>query len=393
MILTADDTREALRALQRGRRTRRLRDLDWIEVAYKAYIAAIVSFGNALHRGRDRRRHRPEAEHGRPAAHRRSRDRRARDRRGHHARAPLGRPGWTARPRTRRREPRTPRAGRPRGRAARVGLPAGPWGRDGRAGRRRARRPPHGPAHPERVRGRRRRVDRRGRRDRWRSRDRGVGSALVASGRRWGRVLTAAIGVVLVAWSLLDVFGGVVTSPASMLGTLAFWPLVVRPIALVGVVCALAIPVIGLLGIGDTSIEAAERRSGLVGALRFAATIQDLRTVIVLHRQLAQERSRQEPWLALPRAKPIGHACWRRDWQGVLRWPISRVGRVAALGAVAGTVRVRHLGRDHPAHRRRRHRARSSPASTRSSRWPRRSTTRTGSRASRWSRARCTSGT
>ncbi len=121
-----------------------------------------------------------------------------------------------------------------------------------------------------------------------------------------------------------------------MLGTLAFWPLVVRPIALVGVVCALAIPVIGLLGIGETSIEAAERRSGLVGALRFAATIQDLRTVIVLHRQLAQERSRQEPWLRLPQAKPVGHACWRRDWQGVLRWPISRVGRVAALGAVAG---------------------------------------------------------
>ncbi len=33
------------RALQRGRRTRRLHDLDWIEVAYKAYVAAILSLG------------------------------------------------------------------------------------------------------------------------------------------------------------------------------------------------------------------------------------------------------------------------------------------------------------------------------------------------------------
>ena len=63
---------------------------------------------------------------------------------------------------------------------------------------------------------------------------------------------------------------------------------------------ALAIPVVGLLGIGGTSIEAAERRSGLVGALRFAATIQDLRTVIVLHRQLAQERSRPNAVVPAP---------------------------------------------------------------------------------------------
>lgn len=162
------------------------------------------------------------------------------------------------------------------------------------------------------------------------------GSALIASGRRLGRVVTGAVGVVLVGWSLLDVVAGTITSPASMLGALAFWPLVVRPIAVLGVLIALAIPVVGLLGIGGTSIEAAERRSGLVGALRFAATLQDLRTVIVLHRQLAQERSRANPWFRLPRGKPLGHACWRRDWQGVLRWPISRVGRVAALGVVAG---------------------------------------------------------
>jgi len=162
------------------------------------------------------------------------------------------------------------------------------------------------------------------------------GSALVASGRRLSRLVTTLIGIALVGWSLLDVFGGVITSPASMLGALAFWPLEVRLIALVGVAVALVIPVVGLLGIGNTSIEATERRSGLVGQLRFAATIQDVRTVIVLHRQLAQERSRATAWFRLPGRQPVGHACWRRDWQGILRWPISRVGRVGALGVVAG---------------------------------------------------------
>lgn len=162
------------------------------------------------------------------------------------------------------------------------------------------------------------------------------GSALVASGRGWGRILVAGLGAVLVAWSVLDVMTGFVTSPATMLGELALWPLAVRPLALVGAVAALAVPIIGLLGVGGTSLEAAERRSGLVGALRFAATIQDLRAVIVLHRQLAQERSRSVPWLRLRAARPVGRACWRRDWQGTLRWPGTRVGRVATLGLVGG---------------------------------------------------------
>ena len=46
---------------------------------------------------------------------------------------------------------------------------------------------------------------------------------------------------------------------------------------------------------GAVSLEAAERRSTLVGQLRFAATLQDLRTVVVLRRQLALELPRQRP--------------------------------------------------------------------------------------------------
>ena len=162
------------------------------------------------------------------------------------------------------------------------------------------------------------------------------GGALIGSGRRLGALGAALIGGVLVAWSVIDIAAGTITSPASMLGALAIWPLEVRLIALIGVVAAIAVPVFGMLGIGNSSVEAAQRRSGLVGALRFAATIQDLRAVIVLHRQLSQERSRDKPWFAPHARSPLGRPYWRRDWQGVLRWPLARVGRVTALGALAG---------------------------------------------------------
>ena len=52
--------------------------------------------------------------------------------------------------------------------------------------------------------------------------------------------------------------------------------------------------------VAGSSLEAAERRTELVGQLRFAVTLQDLRTVLVLRRQLAQERPRSRPWIRRP---------------------------------------------------------------------------------------------
>ena len=51
------------------------------------------------------------------------------------------------------------------------------------------------------------------------------------------------------------------------------------------------------------SLEGAERRTQLVGQLKFAATLQDLRTVMVLRRQLAME---------LPRSRALGPAALAR---------------------------------------------------------------------------------
>ena len=182
----------------------------------------------------------------------------------------------------------------------------------------------------------------------------GFGLALLVSGHRLGRWIGGILAIAVLGWSAADVRAGSVTSPASMLGRLALAPLAFHAIDLIGAAVAVAALVLGLLGVGGTSLEASERRAGLVGQIRFAATLQDLRTVIVLRRQLAQELPRQRPWLRMPRAIPKSWLAagfdvdrarpprrrwfpvWRRGWHGLLRWPGLRLARIAVLGAVAG---------------------------------------------------------
>jgi hypothetical protein len=161
------------------------------------------------------------------------------------------------------------------------------------------------------------------------------GAALIASGCRLGVGRATVIGALFVAWAVADLVLGTKLSPTTQIGQLALAPLHWSPVALVGVGVA-AVPLLaGLALIGGVSLEGAQRRAGLVGHLRFAATMQDLRTVMILHRQLAQELPRSRPWWHGSR-RGSGRPVWRRDWQGIARWPISRVVRVVALSVVAG---------------------------------------------------------
>jgi hypothetical protein len=132
----------------------------------------------------------------------------------------------------------------------------------------------------------------------------GFGFGLLVSGHRLGRWIGGLLALGVLGWSGADIAGHRVTSPATMLGHLALWPLAVHPVDLIGPIVAVVALMLGLVSVGGTSLEASERRAGLVGQIRFAATLQDLRTVIVLRRQLAQELPRQKPWLRLPRAIP-----------------------------------------------------------------------------------------
>jgi hypothetical protein len=164
----------------------------------------------------------------------------------------------------------------------------------------------------------------------------GLGVAMVVSSRSVPKVPAVVMAWTLVAWAIADVGGWAPRSPTSWVGSIAVWPEEFIPTTLVALPAAAAIAAVGLHRIGGLSIELARRRTALVGQLRFAATQQDLRTVVLLRRQLAAERPRGRPWLptpprALARRAPVA----ARDLASIGRWPLVRVVRVLALGATA----------------------------------------------------------
>jgi hypothetical protein len=170
-----------------------------------------------------------------------------------------------------------------------------------------------------------------------------LGGALLASGRRLRPFAAASAGLLLVAWSAADLALGWNSSPATMLGDLATLPLqsgAPAASSLLGVVIVLALVCVGVFGVGGILLEAARRRAALTAELRFSASVQDLRTVVLLRRQLASERPRRRPWLRLATVGRSRYPVWRRGWQSFLRWPLARLVRAAVLGAGAGAVTV-----------------------------------------------------
>jgi hypothetical protein len=162
------------------------------------------------------------------------------------------------------------------------------------------------------------------------------GAALVAAGTRVPRWTASLIGLGLLGVAVADGVDAIGWSPTAPFGDLALWPLRFEAVGLVPVALAAAGVLVGLAVLGRVSLEATERRSTLVGQLRFAATLQDLRTVIVLRRQLAMELPRLRPWVRL-RVRGTGRwPVFIRGLRGVLRWPAARVARLVLLGVVAG---------------------------------------------------------
>jgi hypothetical protein len=162
-----------------------------------------------------------------------------------------------------------------------------------------------------------------------------VGAALVVSGlraRRWA----SPVALALLLWTTGDLVWSTATSPTSRLGELALRPTGVDGVPWLGVAGAVVMAAAGLGLLGGTAITAAQQRAALIAQLRFAVTMQDVRTVVLLRRALAQDEPRARPWFRLPPAAGAGHAVWRRDTQGVLRWRAARFGRLALMAAVAG---------------------------------------------------------
>ena len=164
----------------------------------------------------------------------------------------------------------------------------------------------------------------------------GAGIALVASGLGCPRWAATGLGVVLVGLAVADGLDVIAFSPTAPFGELALWPLEWSPLGLLTPLVGVGLVAVGVALLGSTSLEDAERRSRLVGQLRFAATLQDLRTVLVLRRQLAMELPRGRPWVSLPvrgnRRAPV----FIRGLRGLLRWPAARLARLVLLALTAG---------------------------------------------------------
>lgn len=170
-----------------------------------------------------------------------------------------------------------------------------------------------------------------------------VGAALVAHTTRLPRWLATAAGLAVVAWQGAAVAWRI-PGPADTAGSLGLWGWRQHPVDLAATVVAAAAAGAGILMLGRISVDALARRSSLVAQLRFAVTMQDLRTVILLRRQLNQEHTRHRPWLRFGGggAQRMGftHSLWRRGWFGLLRFPLPRILRMTALAVTFGLLQA-----------------------------------------------------
>ena len=165
-----------------------------------------------------------------------------------------------------------------------------------------------------------------------------VGAALLAHALRIPLAVTTIIGLAVIAWQTAAVITGI-PGPANLDGSIALWGWRQRGIDVIALVVDVALITVGLVLVARTSLDALARRSSLVAQLRFAVTMQDLRTVILLRRQLSYEHTRRRPWIRL---SPSGtsHPVWRRGWHSLLRLPTGRLLRMTALAAGAGACQV-----------------------------------------------------
>jgi hypothetical protein len=165
-----------------------------------------------------------------------------------------------------------------------------------------------------------------------------VGAALVAHVIRLPLMVTTLIALAGFGWQGIALARHV-PGPANLAGSLALWGWRQHPVDLVAVAVSIALLATGIALLARTSLDALARRSSLVSQLRFAVTMQDLRTVVLLRRQLTHDQTRTRPWLRLPR-RGRSNVIWRRGWHSLLRLPTGRLIRMVALAVGAGACQV-----------------------------------------------------
>lgn len=176
-----------------------------------------------------------------------------------------------------------------------------------------------------------------------------VATATITHALHVRRHVATAVAIALVAWQSAAAVH-VVPGPGDRFGHLALWGYEQRTGDLAAIGVTLVLVVIAWRLVGRLRVEPLARRGDLVSQLRFAVTMQDLRTVVLLRRQLRNERPRRTPWLRLPPA--IGSArgaIWRRSWRGIARTPAGRLARMTGLAGGVGLAAVAILRGTTPA--------------------------------------------
>jgi hypothetical protein len=166
------------------------------------------------------------------------------------------------------------------------------------------------------------------------------GAVATTSSRRLPSAFVNGIGALVVAAAVFDTVHHTWIAPSTWVAAIALLPLagaasVSSPAAVIGAVLAVSVVALALVGIGGNALEPLRRRSDLVSQLRFAASLQDTRVVVLLHRELAMEEPRRRPWIRLPMRDDVNHPVWRRGWHSFARWPARRFARVVVLVGVA----------------------------------------------------------
>ena len=170
-----------------------------------------------------------------------------------------------------------------------------------------------------------------------------VAPAMIVSGRRLAERWVNAAWLVLLALGAADLVAGTSVTPPSWLGLVAVWPLAPSTVSALAFPAVGAVVGAGLAAVPGTSVEALDRRAGLVAELRFAAASRDVRSLTRTGHQLAEETPRERPWIRLP--PWFGEGVWRRHWQSLLRWPLARLARVGAMGlAIAAALALTWVG-------------------------------------------------
>jgi hypothetical protein len=193
-----------------------------------------------------------------------------------------------------------------------------------------------------------------------------VSTAVLAHAARIPRGLATVLATVALAWQAAvawaiwndEATGLARIAPGNLAGRLALWGISQRAIDVVAIVVSVALAAAALFLGNRLRVEALARRGELVSQLRFAATVQDLRTVVQLRRQLRSETLRTRPLGQRRRPNrpaptgavrgrtpssgapgdrhPSPLVVWRRDSRSLRRLPTARILRIILLAVVGG---------------------------------------------------------